>query len=212
MDIMDDSSKKMDIMDGITKISPNAFEKIDIVEVIETSSEGEGSQEPGNIENEKTKEVRKGHSFQNNLINGVRKGPSLSSKKTKKIKISAALRSTVWQIQFPEKLNGNCYCCKRNISYDYFECGHILPESKGGETVVNNLRPICGACNKSMGTMHMDDFIKTISSIETKNNLEDRIDMLEKIITKLTMRLDYLESECLKNRTPQNISSSDEDE
>ena len=41
-----------------------------------------------------------------------------------------------------------------------FECGHIIPESKGGETTQDNLLPICGLCNKSMATKNMNEFIK----------------------------------------------------
>ena len=32
-----------------------------------------------------------------------------------------------------------------------FEAGHIIPESKGGSTHIENLLPICSPCNKSMG-------------------------------------------------------------
>ena len=43
-----------------------------------------------------------------------------------------------------------------------FECGHIIPESKGGETNEDNLIPICGLCNKSMGTRNMYEYTKEI--------------------------------------------------
>jgi hypothetical protein len=31
-----------------------------------------------------------------------------------------------------------------------FHCGHNIPESKGGITVLENLLPICSSCNLSM--------------------------------------------------------------
>ncbi len=31
-------------------------------------------------------------------------------------------------------------------------------EAKGGDMTINNLRPICAACNGSMGTMSMNEF------------------------------------------------------
>ncbi len=53
-----------------------------------------------------------------------------------------------------------------------FTCEHVIPESKGGLTNVNNLLPICGSCNSSMesllakankpalqGNKHMFDFM-----------------------------------------------------
>jgi hypothetical protein len=37
--------------------------------------------------------------------------------------------------------------------------GHNIPESKGGKTTINNLIPICGDCNRSMGDRYtIDEF------------------------------------------------------
>jgi len=56
-----------------------------------------------------------------------------------------------------------CVCCKSTyITQMSFHCGHIIAESRGGETIVSNLRPICQNCNSSMGQTNMDDFIKTL--------------------------------------------------
>lgn len=46
-----------------------------------------------------------------------------------------------------------------------FEAGHVIPESKGGKTHIENLLPICSTCNKSMGnrfTIH--EFSKKFES------------------------------------------------
>jgi hypothetical protein len=48
------------------------------------------------------------------------------------------------------------------IHITMFHCGHVLAKSKGGSDSLENLRPICQSCNLSMGTMHMDEFIKLI--------------------------------------------------
>ena len=51
-------------------------------------------------------------------------------------------------------------CCSTEIiSISNFECGHIKSEKDGGEVNIDNLRPICGNCNKSIGTKNMDDFM-----------------------------------------------------
>jgi hypothetical protein len=54
---------------------------------------------------------------------------------------------------------GNCYCCKKEIDSKHFEAGHIIAEANGGPTNVDNLRPICSCCNKTIGTKNMDNFI-----------------------------------------------------
>jgi 5-methylcytosine-specific restriction endonuclease McrA len=56
-----------------------------------------------------------------------------------------------------------CLCCKiTDITQLSFNCGHIIAEANGGDTIVSNLRPICQNCNSSMGTMNMNDFMKTL--------------------------------------------------
>ena len=38
-----------------------------------------------------------------------------------------------------------------------FQVGHNIPESKGGTLSLNNLKPICGRCNFSMGNNYTID-------------------------------------------------------
>ena len=38
-----------------------------------------------------------------------------------------------------------------------FHVGHNIPESKGGDMVLENLRPICQGCNLSMGSQFTID-------------------------------------------------------
>lgn len=55
-----------------------------------------------------------------------------------------------------------CYCCRINeISKAQFECGHVVPDALGGLPQVENLRPICLPCNRSMGTIDMRQFCRT---------------------------------------------------
>ena len=52
-----------------------------------------------------------------------------------------------------------CYCCERQmIDAHNFEAGHVISFRNGGSNHASNLRPICGVCNKSMGTRNMEDF------------------------------------------------------
>jgi 5-methylcytosine-specific restriction endonuclease McrA len=72
--------------------------------------------------------------------------------KYKKKKIPSALRQQVWLKDNGEKFKNKCKInwCSNIISVFNFECGHNIPESKGGLTTIDNLHTICSMCNKSM--------------------------------------------------------------
>lgn len=75
-------------------------------------------------------------------------------------KISQSLRQQVWTKYANNKLEIKCICCNLNtINAFTFESGHIIPRSKGGECNIDNLVPICGLCNKSMGNINMKEFM-----------------------------------------------------
>jgi hypothetical protein len=82
----------------------------------------------------------------------------------KKIQISAAMKKLVWNKHIGEEIGkSKCLCCKSTyITQLSFHCGHIVAESKGGNTIVSNLMPICQNCNSSMGSKNMNDFMKTL--------------------------------------------------
>jgi len=84
--------------------------------------------------------------------------------KTPKKKISAAIKKLVWNTNIGEEIGKTkCLCCKcTDITQISFNCGHIISEASGGETIVSNLKPICQHCNSSMGTKNMNDFMKTL--------------------------------------------------
>lgn len=83
-------------------------------------------------------------------------------KANKKATIYKSLRTRVWNDHFGIT-TGEALCwvgCGNKISQLNFECGHIIAEVKGGATIPSNLHPICGPCNRSMGTKNMDEFMK----------------------------------------------------
>lgn len=93
-------------------------------------------------------------------------------KKTTKKKIPAALRNAVWnESNGAESKVGSCYVCKEVITFSSFHSGHVQAEANGGDITLDNLKPICGLCNSSMGKMNMDDFIKKygFDKIEAKD-------------------------------------------
>ena len=85
----------------------------------------------------------------------------------KKKVISKKLREEVWLKYFGKTFSSKCpiQWCTREISVFSFEVGHNIPESKGGRTTIDNLIPICGDCNRSMGDRYtIDEFSKEFAA------------------------------------------------
>ena len=84
--------------------------------------------------------------------------PTTSSAKTRK-PIPKKIRGETWTAHFNDSTKGGCYCCKKELNaFDDWHAGHIISRSNGGPDTANNLRPVCGSCNMSMGTENMDEF------------------------------------------------------
>ena len=73
--------------------------------------------------------------------------------RNKKKTISKKLKEEVWIKHFGEIFSAKCPIswCSHIITVFCFDAGHNIPESKGGRTAIDNLIPICGECNRSMG-------------------------------------------------------------
>ncbi len=85
--------------------------------------------------------------------------PATAGKKAKpykKQKISQALREQVWIQRNGKVFQTKCMVtwCKNTVTVFDFQCGHDIPESKGGPTKLENLYPICGKCNLSMSNTY----------------------------------------------------------
>jgi 5-methylcytosine-specific restriction endonuclease McrA len=87
-----------------------------------------------------------------------------NDKKKKKKPISATIKRLVWNTNIGEDIGkSKCMCCySTDITQMSFNCGHIVAEANGGDTIVSNLKPICQNCNSSMGTKNMEDFMKSL--------------------------------------------------
>lgn len=88
-----------------------------------------------------------------------------------KKKIPAALREQVWVLSFGDKYFKNkCQVgwCETIITPFTFEVGHNIPESKGGTIDIDNLKPICSKCNKSMGSNYTIDEFSELSQRTSK--------------------------------------------
>ena len=79
--------------------------------------------------------------------------------KTKRIKVPKKLKNMIWDKNIGKTFGvGNCYCCSEEIDSKNFEAGHIISVKYGGETILDNLKPICSCCNKSMGAENLEIF------------------------------------------------------
>jgi len=74
------------------------------------------------------------------------------TKKNRKASIPKAIREQCWKKTFGDVFKHKCYIhwCDNEIDVFNFHVGHDMPESKGGELEISNLKPICARCNLSM--------------------------------------------------------------
>ena len=73
--------------------------------------------------------------------------------KKEKKRITKKLKKEVWIKEYGDKKEGKCPYknCKNTIYEKDYSCGHIISEYNGGETTINNLRPMCYGCNNKLG-------------------------------------------------------------
>jgi predicted restriction endonuclease len=89
----------------------------------------------------------------------TRQGIGQKTVKYRKKQIPTALREAVWIKKCGRVFEHKCnvtWCPNTMTAYD-FQAGHNIPESKGGPTNIDNLIPICGRCNNSMGDRYTID-------------------------------------------------------
>ena len=77
-------------------------------------------------------------------------------KAKKKANIPKALREQVWITNVGNKFEIKCMViwCQNTMNVFDYHVGHNIPESRGGATNINNLKPICARCNLSMGNYY----------------------------------------------------------
>ena len=96
----------------------------------------------------------------------------------------------MWRYYVGNKFYSRCYCCnKEPISVKNFDCGHVISEKNGGNVCTENMRPICRSCNTSMGTVHMEEYMKNYGYIKNNNwngyNIDNDDDTSSDIANKL---------------------------
>jgi 5-methylcytosine-specific restriction endonuclease McrA len=79
-----------------------------------------------------------------------------------KEKIPKKTREQVWKKRNGDKITGNCFCCKKELSINEFQCAHIIARYYGGTTDISNLEPTCGSCNRDMATMNLQEYMNLL--------------------------------------------------
>ena len=92
-------------------------------------------------------------------------------KRKGKQKIPKAVREQLWLRDMGRIFEGKCNTawCKNTVSLFDFQCGHNIPESKGGPLTLDNLVVICSRCNTSMGNQYTFSEWSLKHSSETKH-------------------------------------------
>lgn len=75
-------------------------------------------------------------------------------------KIPAGLRRLVWDRYIGTTIGTFTCVCGTDITPFTFEVAHVVPRIKKGSDTIENLRPLCGVCNKSCGITNLDDFFR----------------------------------------------------
>lgn len=102
---------------------------------------------------------------------------SCGKPKFERISIPKTMKRLVWIQSYGMSLEGECLCCKRQIMFDQeWDCGHIIAVANGGETKMYNLRPLCQKCNRSMGSMNMNDFIAEYNKFRNSELKQEHIE------------------------------------
>ena len=91
--------------------------------------------------------------------------------KKKRKQLSKCIRREVWNRYIGEEKGTHlCFCCDITIMSQFlFEVGHVISVHDNGDLTIENLRPICSLCNKSMGTRNMVEFIREQKLAGIKN-------------------------------------------
>lgn len=79
-----------------------------------------------------------------------------------------------------EESGGDCSCCDKPITEEYFELGHIIPHKFGGKSEKDNLTAICQTCNDEMGTMYLYEYMM-IADFPYDDEDEDMVQLMNTI-------------------------------
>jgi|TARA_Y100000310_G_scaffold59983_1_gene55371 5-methylcytosine-specific restriction endonuclease McrA len=81
---------------------------------------------------------------------------------------------------FLDSYGEECKYCEKELNIRTIACDHIIPLSKGGESVIENLQLICKTCNTRKGPLDEGDYISLIDWVK-KQTMEVREYVMKKL-------------------------------
>lgn len=90
---------------------------------------------------------------------GLDDAPVVGRSKGKR-EIGNSLRTKVYE--------RDAYRCRGCGTHLALTCDHVVPESKGGPTTLENLQTLCQPCNSAKGTMSQDDWEHMLATGEIR--------------------------------------------
>ena len=90
---------------------------------------------------------------------------TVDNKRKSRKTIPKAIKNQLWRKHFGNSMKGRCVCCQNEIdALEGWEAGHVEAAANGGSDHIDNLRPVCSTCNKSMSTMNLNEYINRYHS------------------------------------------------
>jgi 5-methylcytosine-specific restriction endonuclease McrA len=80
----------------------------------------------------------------------------------------------VWNNEYEGAKSGECPICGRIITPKIFQMGHKVSKANGGSDKIQNLRPICGKCNREMSSKNWRDFVKEKEALANGTSLKKK--------------------------------------
>jgi len=128
------------------------------------------------------------------------------------LRIPTRIKTLVWdQWIGADKRSGECIACRDTIQFENKEIAHVVASAKGGTDQISNLRICCGACNRSMGTKNLNEFVSRyfphVSQMpcapgNSLLNIEDETPWLPSCVPGNSLPDVKDETPCLSPRTP----------
>jgi hypothetical protein len=140
-------------------------------------------------------------SNEDNIDNTVLDSPAPKKTLNKRKSMPASIKQNIWIKYCGTSFNHKCYItwCNTEMTTFSFEVGHNIPHSLGGSIDIENLRPICSKCNKSMGNRYTIDEWNNL----VINNIKPDI---EPVVEEIPIKNIDFDSEC-SNDTNEIIGS-----
>jgi len=99
------------------------------------------------------------------------------NEKPKRVSINQAKSTQIWRNIYPNSFEGICKLCSEGkVSMEdggSWERSHVKAHAKGGDSSIENFRPLCRGCNRAMGKKSIQQYAKEKYPKRYKEILKD---------------------------------------